>query len=164
VIRSINRSNGAVRLLYYNDQLAALTFRYFPQGERGNVDRARLASALNARGIIMTTQMMSKEVQQCVEACRECQKCCVALETSGGVDSKTIQTAKDCAEMCQMCSNFAIRDSQFSSDMRRLCAEICNNCAVACEKMSRSSIAKDCAAACRRCADACVNAGAPVYV
>ena len=112
----------------------------------------------------MTTQMISREVQQCIEACRECQKCCVALETSGGVDSKTILAAKDCAEMCQTCSNFVVRDSHFAGHIRKVCAEICKNCAAACDKMSRSSIAKDCAAACRRCAEACVNAGTPVHV
>lgn len=112
----------------------------------------------------MTTQTMSKEMQQCIEACRDCQKCCVALETSGGVDSRTLQTAKDCAEMCQVCSNFVMRESHLATEIRKLCAAACENCATACDKMSRSSIAKECAAACRRCAQACVNVGSPIHV
>jgi hypothetical protein len=111
----------------------------------------------------MTNQTISKEVQQCIEACRECQRCCVALETSGGVDSKTIKTAKDCAEICQTCANFVMRDSQFAAGIRKLCAEACKACAAACEKASRGSIAQECGAACRRCAEACVNAGQPVH-
>jgi hypothetical protein len=111
----------------------------------------------------MTSETMSKEVQQCIEACRECQKSCVALETSGGVDSKTIQTAKDCAEICQTCSTFVMRDSQFAASIRKLCAEVCKACAAACDKTSRGSIGKECAAACRRCAETCVNAGSPVH-
>jgi hypothetical protein len=115
-------------------------------------------------GIIMTTQTISKEMQQCIDACKECQKCCVALETSGGVDSRTIQTAKDCAEICQTCSNFIMRESHFATDIRKLCAEMCKKCAAACDKMSRGSIGNQCAAACRRCAETCLSVGSPVHV
>jgi hypothetical protein len=120
--------------------------------------------ALNAgENIIMTTQTMSKEAQQCIEGCKECQKCCVALEKSGGVDSETIQTAKDCAELCQTCSNFVLRESQFAAAVCKLCAEVCQSCAAVCERTSRGSIAKDCAAACRRCAETCASVGSPVH-
>jgi hypothetical protein len=112
----------------------------------------------------LTSQTISKETQQCIDACRECQKCCVALETSGGVDARTIQTAKDCAEMCQMCSNFEMRESHFAANIRKLCAEVCQNCAAACDKMSKGSIAKECAVACRHCANACLNVGSPVHI
>ena len=115
----------------------------------------------------MTTQTISREMQQCIEACIECQKCCVALETnclkSGGADSRTIQTAKDCAEMCQMCSNFVMRESHFAVDICKLCSEVCKDCAAACDKTSRGSIAKECAVACRRCAETCMNVSSPVH-
>lgn len=111
----------------------------------------------------MTNQTISKEVQECIDACRDCQKCCVALETSGGVDARTIQTAKDCAEICQTCSNFVLRDSRYAADIRKLCAEVCKACASACDKVSRGSIGKECAAACQRCAQACVSVGQPVH-
>jgi hypothetical protein len=111
----------------------------------------------------MTSETMSKEVQQCIEAWKESQRCCVALERSGGVDSKTIQTAKDCAEICQTCSNFVMRGSYYATAIRKLCAEVCKACAGACDKASQGSIAKECAAACRQCAEACVNVGSPVH-
>ena len=112
----------------------------------------------------MSNQKMSSEMQQCIEACRECQKSCAALETSGGIDSKTIQSAKDCAEICQTCSSFVLRESRFAAEIRKFCAEVCKSCAAACDKNSHGSIAKECAAACRRCAEACVNVGSPVHV
>jgi hypothetical protein len=111
----------------------------------------------------MMSETMSKEVQQCIEACKESQRCCVALERSGGVDSKTIQTAKDCAEICQTCSNFVMRGSYYATAIRKLCAEVCKACAGACDKASQGSIAKECATACRQCAEACVNVGSPVH-
>ena len=111
----------------------------------------------------MTNQTISKEVQQCIDACKECQKCCVALERSGGVDAGTIQTAKDCAEICQTCSNFVTRDSHYAADIRKLCAQVCKACAAACDKASQGSIAKQCSEACRRCAETCVNVSQPVH-
>lgn len=111
----------------------------------------------------MTSETMSKEVQQCIEACKECQRCCVALERSGGVDSRTIQTAKDCAEICQTCSNFVGRESYYATAIRKLCAEVCKACAAACDKASQGSIAKECSTACRQCAEACVKLGSPVH-
>jgi hypothetical protein len=111
----------------------------------------------------MTNQTISKQVQECIEACKDCQKCCVALERSGGVDSRTIQMAKDCAEICQTCSNFVMRESQYAAHVRKLCAELCKACATACDKASQGSIAKECATACRRCAEMCVSLGSPVH-
>jgi hypothetical protein len=103
------------------------------------------------------TETISKEIQQCVEACRECKNYCAALATSGGLDSRTIVMMKDCAEMCLTCSNLVLRESHFAAKIRKLCAEACNDCAAACEKASQGKIAQDCAAACRHCADACLN-------
>jgi hypothetical protein len=111
----------------------------------------------------MMNETISKQVQECIEACKECQKCCAALERSGGVDSRTIQTAKDCAEICQTCSNFVMRESQYAADIRKLCAELCKACATACDKASQGSIAKECGKACRRCAEMCVSLGSPVH-
>jgi hypothetical protein len=103
------------------------------------------------------TETISREIQQCVEACRECKKCCAALATSGGLDSRTIGMVKDCAEICKTCSNLVLRESHFSANISKLCAKACKDCAAACEKASQSGIAQDCAAACRHCAEACLN-------
>jgi hypothetical protein len=106
---------------------------------------------------------MSRQMQECMDACRECQKWCVALETSSGLDSTTIQTTKDCSEMCETCSNFVMRESRFSADICKLCAEVCRACAAACDKTSQGSIAKECAAACRGCMETCPSVGSPVH-
>jgi hypothetical protein len=100
---------------------------------------------------------------RCIAGCKECEKFCLALEKSGGLDSITIQTAKDCAEICRTCSHFVTRESHFAADFRTLCAKVCKQCAVAFEKIPRDTIARECAAACRRCAEACVIVGSPVY-
>ena len=110
----------------------------------------------------MTTQTISREMQECIEACRECQKCCAALERSGGVDSKTIQTAKNCGEICQTCTSFVTGESRFTAEICNLCAQVCKACAAACDKISAGSIAKECAIACRRCAETCRNVNSPV--
>jgi len=54
-------------------------------------------------------------------------------------------------------------ESRFAADVRKFCAQVCNSCAAACDKVSQGSIAKDCSAACRRCAEACVSVGSPVH-
>jgi hypothetical protein len=112
---------------------------------------------------IETTQTVSREIQQCIAACKECEKFCLAVGKSGGLDSNTIERAKDCAEMCRSCSHFVTRDSHFAADFRKLCAEVCDECAVACEKTPRHSIASECASACRRCAAACLYVGSLIH-
>ncbi len=109
------------------------------------------------------TETISTEIQRWIAACNECEKLCRALEKSGVLDSNAIQTAKDCAEMCRTFSYFVNRESHFADGFRTLCVEVCNDCAVACDRTPRGSIARECAAACRRCAEACVNVGSLVH-
>ncbi|ALB42226.1 MULTISPECIES: four-helix bundle copper-binding protein [unclassified Anabaena] len=111
--------------------------------------------------MMMMTKSMTNEMQICVNACMECHKMCLETMTycmtKGGkyMDITMMIMLRDCAEMCMMCTNMMMAGSEFSDRTCMLCAEMCDRCAITCEKMSDDSKMMECAAACRRCAESC---------
>jgi hypothetical protein len=101
----------------------------------------------------------SAEMQQCIDACRNCASVCLStaanhcLEAGGKhVEPVHFRTMLDCAEICQTSANFMLRSSALHAHVCRACAEVCAACARSCEEVGDMD---ECVAACRRCAEEC---------
>ncbi len=111
--------------------------------------------------MMMMTETMTTEMQNCINACMECHKMCMETMThcmtKGGkqMDMSMMGMMRDCAEMCMMCMNMMMGGSEFAARTCMLCAEMCDRCAMAGEKMSNDAKMMAFAAACRQCAEAC---------
>ncbi|MGW0826993.1 four-helix bundle copper-binding protein [Streptomyces sp. NPDC002845] len=107
-----------------------------------------------------TTTAMSKEMQDCVDACMSCHANCEETMSScmhmGGQPQMQIMRAlMDCAEATRVCADMMMRRSPMSAEMGELCARACDMCAEACMSMPDDPQMRGCAEACRRCAESC---------
>lgn len=100
-------------------------------------------------------------VQSCIDACDNCYKTCMqtammrCLESGGKhVEAEHFRLMMNCAEICQMSTNFMLSGSRYSSQICTVCAEICEACAGSCEQLGDM---EDCVNACRDCAESCRN-------
>ncbi|MFF4502482.1 four-helix bundle copper-binding protein [Streptomyces sp. NPDC001401] len=103
---------------------------------------------------------MSKEMQDCVQACMSCHAVCEETMSScmqmGGAPSMQIMRAlMDCSEMTRMCADMMMRRSPMSAEMCAMCAKACDMCAEACMSMPDDPQMMRCAEACRRTAEMC---------
>ena len=103
---------------------------------------------------------MTSEMQACVQACMDCHRACTEMMMQcmkmGNCDSNAMKTMMDCAQMCQMCADFMMRDSMMSPKVCMMCEEMCRMCAAACEPMAKNdSMMMDCMKACLACAETC---------
>lgn len=92
----------------------------------------------------------------------ECYKSCTTtithcLEVGGEHASpEYINLLMDCAKICQLAADFAIRGSANHPALCKLCADICRQCADQCEQMADGDEKMlECAKICRECAEAC---------
>lgn len=98
--------------------------------------------------------------QQCRQACQTCQEVCEetienCLELGGAhATVHHIRMLRDCANICQLSANFMTRQSPYQTDLCRLCAQICTDCAGECDTFE-DEFMKRCAEVCRDCAEAC---------
>jgi hypothetical protein len=110
--------------------------------------------------IMMMTETMTTQMQNCINACMECHKICLETMThcmskDGKQINKGIMSmVRDCSEICMMCMNMMMGGSEFMGRTCMLCAEMCDRVATACEQ-SQDQKMMQCAASCRRCAEAC---------
>lgn len=79
------------------------------------------------------------------------------LDIGGEHASKEhINLLMDCAMICELTANFAIRGSTSHQAVSQLCADICTRCADSCEQLGKDNEEmQHCADACRRCAEEC---------
>ncbi|MDQ3813125.1 MAG: four-helix bundle copper-binding protein [Armatimonadota bacterium] len=107
---------------------------------------------------------MSQEIQQCLQNCLDCHRLCLetamhCLPGSGllrgeQAEAGHIRLLLDCAEICQTSANFLLRGSDLHTLTCAVCAEICDLCAVECERVEDAAM-QACAETCRRCAATC---------
>jgi hypothetical protein len=107
-----------------------------------------------------TTTELSKEMQDCIEACMACHGACEetmssCMQKGGQAQMQIMRTLIDCSEMTRMCSDMMMRRSPMSADLCALCAKACDMCAEACMTMPDDAQMMACAGACRRCAQTC---------
>ena len=107
----------------------------------------------------------NKNLAECIEICGECRDECHdilfnhCLEKGGKFAEKEhIKLLVDCIQACQTAEGFMKRDSTLYAAECAVCAEVCDACAVSCERIGGEEL-KRCAEACRRCAQSCRDVG-----
>ncbi len=106
-------------------------------------------------------QTRSPDVQQCIKECQECHAICAeavahCLTVDGGrMQPRHIAILLDCAETCHISEDSMLRDSPLFTTLCTVCAEVCDACAIECEKFPGDARMKACAERCRSCAQAC---------
>jgi hypothetical protein len=113
--------------------------------------------------------MMSREIQQCIDACMECHTICeeilpYAMQRGGKhAEPNLMRMLLDCAELCNTAGLLMMRGSELHRRMCEVCAEACRRCAEMLASVMDDERMRWCMEACHRCAEMCmqVAAGAP---
>jgi len=100
-----------------------------------------------------------QSMQDCIEACSYCHQVCLqtamnhCLEAGGKhVEADHFKLMISCAEICQASVNFQLINSPFHRRLCALCADVCEACALDCEKVGGMD---KCVTACKACAESC---------
>ncbi len=106
-----------------------------------------------------TYSQLEQQMKRCIELCQRCHNVCVGLvdsqSTGDRLSEALLRVLQDCAEICQTSTNFLLRGSKFHAQICGVCAEICLQCAAACEEFPTNSRMKEGAEICRQCAESC---------
>ena len=89
----------------------------------------------------------------CAIACNHCASSCLNEDEINSL-ANCIRLDLECASVCITTAKLMSSDSEFSTHISRLCADICEACATECEKHEMEHC-KKCAMACRYCAEQC---------
>lgn len=110
----------------------------------------------------MSNQVLQNvKYQSCIETCFECTESCEYCATCDLREqdvkmlAKWIQSNRDCANICLTAVTFMSRDSDYSKQICKICAEICEACAKECEQHRDMDHCQKCAQVCRNCAEEC---------
>lgn len=103
---------------------------------------------------------MAQDNQSCLDACNACADACDSCATAC-LREQNIETMArcialdmDCAATCRLAAGFMSRGSEFSRELCRLCADVCQACGEECGKHPMDHC-QACATLCRRCAAEC---------
>ena len=100
------------------------------------------------------------DMEMCIEVCQECHATCLhtimhCLSMGGAhATAAHIGLLLDCADACRLSADFMLRGSPRHTLTCSTCAELCEACAVECDRFP-DEFMKECAMACRRCAASC---------
>jgi hypothetical protein len=99
----------------------------------------------------------AKACSECQRACDYCEAYCVdALAKGSKHHLTTVQTCRDCADICSSAASIVSRESEFADVICRACAEACGRCAHECEAHGKDdAVMSSCAKECRTCEKAC---------
>ena len=104
---------------------------------------------------------LSADMEACVQTCNECHHVCLetvvhCLEKGGAhAESAHIRLLLDCAAICQTSADFMLRGSEHHGAVCGVCAQICESCAIDCERFGDDAEMARCATQCRACAESC---------
>ena len=114
--------------------------------------------------------MEYKELIACIDACLECATRCDQCAVSSLKEKElarmrtSIRLNMECATICYAAAELMSMSSYRSSDICRLCEEVCEACAAECEKHDTAAC-RACAIACKACAEECrIISGLPLEV
>jgi hypothetical protein len=101
--------------------------------------------------------MMAQGVTSALECHRVCEETVTYCLQQGGryAEAAHIRLLTDCADICRTAADFMVRSSQFHPAVCGVCAEVCRQCAAACEAFGDDEQMRRCAQACRECEQAC---------
>lgn len=100
-------------------------------------------------------------MNDCIDHCLRCHAVCLETInyclTIGGQHASPhhIALLSTCADVCVTSADAMLRGADVHSVICGACAEVCRQCAIACEGMGEDAEIKRCAEFCRRCADSC---------
>lgn len=104
---------------------------------------------------------LSKELEQCISDCWNCHRMC-QLTTFYCLDlgdehaeTDHIRLLQDCAAICQTSADFMLRGSDMHGPICNVCADVCERCALDCERFNNDVQMETCADVCRRCEESC---------
>jgi hypothetical protein len=109
--------------------------------------------------------VMARAIADALDCSRICEETLSYCLRQGGrhVEPEHIKLMVDCAEICRTVAALMARGSRYQVEMSRICADICQACAVDCAQFSGDEQMMRCAEVCRRCAESCTQmAGAAV--
>jgi hypothetical protein len=112
------------------------------------------------------THRKNAEMQECIEACTNCEVVCLETAThcleQGGehAEAHHIGLLQDCADICSTSARFMIRGSELHTETCRACAAVCRACAESCSTFKGDEMMERCAKVCRECADSCAEMAA----
>jgi hypothetical protein len=103
----------------------------------------------------------SDEENQCIEETTRCSIICRETIQHCLEKGRTysypipIKTLMDCAELCQMTTQFLLNRSSFQERSCLFCAEVCDVCEKNCNQLAEDPQLQACAEACARCSEVC---------
>jgi hypothetical protein len=104
---------------------------------------------------------LNEDTRRCAQACADCHQYCIETivycRQHGGLfaEADHLRTLLDCAELCQMTTDFTLRGSDLCPALWAICAEAADRCALSCDRLGDDRQTRGCAAAARRCAIVC---------
>jgi hypothetical protein len=120
---------------------------------------AKAKSSFSKGKVDVITSLNLGKYKACIEACNACIITCKTCETEcikekNAKMDKCIQLCKECISACTAASQLMTLNSEHSKEMCLVCAKICENCALECEKHNMDHC-KKCATNCRKAAKLC---------
>ncbi len=100
------------------------------------------------------------DYQKCIEACLKCAAVCnhcasaCLQEDDVKMMARCVQLDMECAVICYAAAQLMSLGSDKAGELCKLCADICDACAIECGK-HETKHCQECAAACKACADEC---------
>ena len=100
-------------------------------------------------------------MNDCIESCTECHATCLESINhclgKGGKHAAPAHIAllATCADICAISADAMLRGAAIHTVTCSACAEICRQCAAACEGFGDDPEMQRCAETCRRCAQSC---------
>jgi hypothetical protein len=106
-------------------------------------------------------QKRSREAEECIQKCLDCQRICLQSSDyrwrwdGGRGPERDATPLLNCAEICRTAALLLLRGSEFSPRVCALCAEVCEGWVRDCELTSGAENLKSCIQASRECAESC---------
>lgn len=95
-------------------------------------------------------------LSECIETCNNCYNSCLQEEDVKML-VRCIRLDRDCADICALTHSMLSSGSEFTNEIKKLCAEVCDACAQECSNHEHEHC-RQCEEACRACSNACVGA------
>jgi hypothetical protein len=100
--------------------------------------------------------------EKCAEACSDCEKecnegfhhCYKQVQAGKQEYAKAMHLCVDCGEICSTSAKLVARMSTLMTHTCRACAECCDDCLAACEKLNDSGM-REVVESLRKCAKSC---------
>lgn len=102
----------------------------------------------------MENQKIIDALYFCAGQCLHCYDACQREEERGALQ-RCMQLDQDCADICRLTAQLFERNSENSDMFLKLCGDICEKCAMECEKHMHLEHCQKCADACHKCMDIC---------